>query len=77
MANSLDMNITRLLITRGEGVITSLFGIYNSDLSFIAIENLSNLFKSWALCLDVEEYNEDELEKDPDLVYISIRFAKG
>lgn len=46
------------------------------DLCAFAIEDLGQFFERRALRLDVEEIDEDELDKDPDL-YIACQQRSG
>ena len=45
----------------------SLVVLRNTDLGVLAVEDLCNLFERGALGLDVEEVDEDKLERDPAL----------
>jgi hypothetical protein len=38
-----------------------------ADLGVLAVEDFGQLFQRWTLGFDVEEVDEDELDKDPDL----------
>lgn len=71
-ANLLDMNVAMLLVAVGVGIPSKVVGINMSNLSLMPIENLGNLLEGWALCLDIEEGDEDEFEEDPDLRVIRI-----
>ena len=42
------------------------------NVGIITIEDSGDLFKSGTLGFDVEEEDEDELDSDPDLLFISI-----
>ena len=65
------MNTTLLLDSGGEGLRTGLVGINKSNLSFITIEDLSDLFEGRTLSFDVEEGDEEKFDEDPDLSNIS------
>ena len=71
MADVLDTNVAILLETRGHNVGLDGLEIDVSNLSLVTVKDLGDLLKSWALCLDVEDGDEDEFEENPALDDIS------
>ena len=67
MSDRLDMNITMLLDSSSECLGTDLVGVNESNLGLITIENLSDLLEGRTLGLDVEEGNEKQFGKNPNL----------
>lgn len=66
----LDLDVSILLVASCEVGLNSL-NIDMSNLSILSIEDLSNLLKSRALGLNVEDAHEDKLESDPALSDVS------
>jgi hypothetical protein len=71
----LNPDVVFLLETRGHNVGLDSLEIDVGNLSLITVEDLSNLFKSGALGLDIKDGDEDELEKDPALADVSVSFS--
>lgn len=67
VSDRLDMNITMLLDSSSECLGTDLVGVNESNLSFITIENLSDLLEGRTLGLDVEEGDEKQFGENPNL----------
>ena len=49
-------------------VLLDLMDVDTTNLGLVAIDDLGQLLKGWALGLDVHEVHEDELEENPALL---------
>jgi len=72
VVDMLDLDAALFLITRGHDVGLNSLEVDVANFSLITVEDLSNLLKSGALGLDVEDGDEDEFEEDPALANVSI-----
>lgn len=61
------LGIAHMFRGLNDRLLLSVFVVDLCDISVITIEDPRDLFKSRALGFDIEEVNEDELDRDPNL----------